>query len=159
MSRRKKTAASDDRDLIRRFREYLAQQGLKYTRPREIILLTFFRTEGHVAADELFDLVRQREEGVGFATVHRTLKLLVDAGFALEHRFGGRLRRYEPALKRDHHDHLICTSCDKIVEFEEERIEKLQEEVAARFGFEITDHNLELFGVCGDCQKAGKKRR
>ncbi len=149
------TEAPTEEDLLKRFKEYLVEEGLKYTQPRGDILLSFFETSGHVSAEELHLKVRERNSSIGFATVHRTLKLLVDAGFAEEHRFGGRHRRYEPALKKDHHDHLICEDCGHIIEFEEPRIEALQDQVAKKHGFKVTDHRLELFGTCQVKQKKG----
>ncbi len=115
--------------------------------------------EGHVSAEELFDAVRKVEPSIGFATVHRTLRLLADSGFVHEHSFGERHRRYELADRREHHDHLICTRCRRIVEFEEPRIEALQDEVAARHGFRITDHRLDLFGICVTCMAAETRPR
>lgn len=141
-------ASPTEEELVRRFRDFLADRGLKFTRPRQAILLTFFDCEGHVSAEELFQRVREQHPEIGFATVHRTLKVLVEAGFAEEHTFGGRFRRYERSLRKEHHDHLICSDCGHIIEFEEPRIEALQEEVARRFGFRIEDHRLELFGRC-----------
>lgn len=148
----KRRALPTEDELLARLREDLAARNLKYTRPREDIFLSFLATEGHVSAEELFDKVRERNPRIGFATVHRTLKLLVEAGYAEEHRFGGRQRRYEVAMRKDHHDHLICTGCRRIVEFEEPAIEDLQDDIARRFGFVITHHRHELFGLCEDCQ-------
>lgn len=145
----------DPEELVESFRHYLVERGFKFTRPRRDILVTFFACDGHVSAEEIHQRVREVNPEVGLATVHRTLKILVEGGFAEEHTFGGRHRRFERSLTREHHDHLICSSCGHIVEFEEPRIEKLQEEVAERFGFTIQDHRLELFGVCGPCRQKG----
>lgn len=138
--------------VLEDFKAKLAAAGLKYTKPREDIFLLFLGLDEHVSADDLLEKVRKVNKAVGLATVHRTLRLLVEAGYAVEHRFGGRRARYEPALGREHHDHLICTACGRIVEFEEPRIEALQKAVADTHGFSITDHRLELFGRCPACQ-------
>jgi Fur family ferric uptake transcriptional regulator len=138
----------ESEELVERFRSYLVKQGMKFTRPRRDILLTFFGCEGHVSAEELHQLVRQVNRSIGLATVHRTVKVLVEAGFAQEHTFGGKFRRYERSLRKSHHDHLICSECGKIFEFEEPRIEELQEEVARCYGFTIREHRLDLYGVC-----------
>lgn len=157
--------APETKQLVERLRRFLTERKLKFTQPRQDILLTFFACDGHVSAEEIHRRVREVNPDVGLATVHRTLKLLVEGGFAEEHTFGGNHRRYERSLTREHHDHLICSECGHIFEFEEPRIEELQEEVAARFGFTITHHRLELFGVCeaarrGEtCPHREKRRR
>ena len=95
----------------------------------------------------------QRDAHIGAATVYRTMKILSEADLASARHFDDGQTRYEPALDRHHHDHLICTSCHRIVEFENERIEALQDEVAAQHGFEVTRHKLELYGLCRDCRR------
>ena len=102
--------------------------------------------------------VRAKDPRVGYATVYRTLKLLTECGVANERRFGDGLTRYELADDRTHHDHIICIECGKITEFEEPRIEVLQEEIASRHGYELRSHKHEMYGVCPDCLKRGKRR-
>jgi Fur family ferric uptake transcriptional regulator len=85
--------------------------------------------------------------------VYRTLKLFVEAGVASEWSFRDGVSRYE--VRRPHHDHLICTGCDAIVEFENDEIEQLQEQVAKRLGFKLTAHRLELYGLCRNCRTKG----
>jgi Fur family ferric uptake transcriptional regulator len=86
------------------------------------------------------------------------MKLLTECGLVLERHFRDGEARYESA-EGHHHDHLICESCGKIVEFEEPRIESLQSEVARRLGFELSGHKMELYGRCADCQKARRGAR
>jgi len=81
------------------------------------------------------------------------MKILTDAGLASARHFEGGQTRYEGALDRHHHDHLICTSCGNIAEFENERIEELQDRVAEEHGFTVTHHKLELYGLCAACQQ------
>lgn len=126
------------------------------TGQRELIASTFFRNKGHVSAEELHGQVRKISAGIGFATVYRTIKLLSDAGLAKGRDFGDGFARYEPAIHKEHHDHLICTKCGRIVEFENDRIEELQQTVARKHGFRITDHKMELYGVCGTCRGRGQ---
>jgi Fur family ferric uptake transcriptional regulator len=97
--------------------------------------------------------VQKVNSKIGYATVYRTLKLLLDSGLAAERKFEDGQTRYEHADPEEHHDHLICLSCGDILEFEEERIEALQNEVAKKFGFEVVNHNLELYGYCEKCKK------
>jgi len=138
------------------FRQYLADQGLKFTRQRQAIASVFFGTDGHVSVTELLGIVQRTAPSVGYATVYRTMKLLADGGFAHAHRFAeaGELR-YEPSVEGDHHDHLICLQCGDIIEYEDEEIERLQEAVAARLGFEIASHRHEIYGRCvrTDCPR------
>ncbi len=89
--------------------------------------------------------------------MYRTLKLLAEAGLAQERRFEDGFTRYEHASPDAHHDHLICTRCGAIIEFENERIEALQQDVARKNRFKVQSHKLELYGLCAGCQ--GKKNR
>ena len=99
--------------------------------------------------------VRQQDSRVGYATVYRTLRLLAECELANVRHFGDGVTRYEVADEGEHHhDHLICTDCKRIVEFEDEAIEVLQDRVAERYGFALRSHKHELYGVCPDCQKA-----
>ena len=131
---------------------YMAKKGLRSTDQRKLIVDTFFDAENHVSIEELLAHVRARDPRVGYATVYRTLKLLTECGVANERRFGDGLTRYELADDASHHDHLICVDCGDIVEFEEPRIEELQEKVARKHGFEVRSHKHELYGVCPKCQ-------
>jgi Fur family ferric uptake transcriptional regulator len=88
--------------------------------------------------------------------VYRTLKLLTECGVAFERRFGDGLTRYELADEESHHDHLICVECGTIIEFEEPRIDQIEEEIAKRHGFALRSHKHEMYGVCADCQKKTK---
>jgi Fur family transcriptional regulator, ferric uptake regulator len=134
------------------FFSHLRHAGLKRTTQRELILLTFLRTEGHLSAEDLCRLVKTEDPGVGFTTVYRTLRLLSECGLAREERLGDGIRRYEHHYDHEHHDHLICTSCGELIEFFSETIEKKQDEIAAQHGFHPTHHSLRIFGICADCR-------
>jgi len=136
------------------FRTYLAEQGLKSTRQRDLIARVFFRTESHLNVDELLRQVRRLDPRISQATVYRTLKLLKASGLAEERHFGDGQARYEVADEgHEHHDHLICVRCGRIVEFVNTRIEALQDQVASEHGFKVTHHKMELYGLCPECQK------
>ena len=139
------------------FKERLKKQGFKSTAQRDDIARVFFEANRHISVEELYREVKRVNPRIGYATVYRTMKLLKENGLASESHFHDGEARYESALEARHHDHLICESCGKIDEFSERKIEDLQAEVARRFGFEITGHKLELYGICKVCQK--KKRR
>jgi Fur family ferric uptake transcriptional regulator len=131
---------------------YMVKKELRSTDQRKLIVETFFHSDNHVSIEELLAEVRASDPRVGYATVYRTLKLLTECGVANERRFGDGLTRYELADETTHHDHLICVECGDIVEFEEARIEELQEKVARKYGFELRSHKHELYGACPACQ-------
>jgi Fur family ferric uptake transcriptional regulator len=133
------------------FRNFILTKGLKSTRQREIILDEFLETGSHMSTEDLYLHLRRKHPTIGYATVHRTLKLFAECGIAEPQNFGDGQTRYEATSHKDHHDHLICLKCGKIVEFEDNRIEQLQNEVAAENGFVIKRHRLELYGTCGKC--------
>jgi Fur family transcriptional regulator, ferric uptake regulator len=139
-----------------RLNAYMVKKGLRSTAQRRLIVDTFFEGAPHMTIEDLLTEVRARDRGIGYATVYRTLKLLAECGVASERRFGDGLSRYELADEATaHHDHLICISCGTIVEFEEPRIEALQDEVAERHGFEIASHKHEMYGTCPSCRQGG----
>lgn len=145
---------ADDATLLRRLERHMADQGLKSTRQRQVILETFLEGEGHVAVDELLPRVQAHMAGIGYATVYRTLKMFVEAGVAQERRFGDGQTRYEPVRTDDHHDHLICVDCGHIFEFEDNLIEERQALVAAQHGLRLVAHRHDIFGACqvgADC--------
>ena len=135
------------------FSEHIQKAGLRHTAQRELILDIFLRTEEHLSSEDLYWLVHKEDSSVGHTTVYRTLKLLTDAGLAREVRFGDGKSYYEHHYNHEHHDHMICTECGKVVEFFSPEIESLQETVAAEYGFRLTHHSMRILGLCGICQK------
>ncbi len=131
----------------------IRQMNLKVTNQRLLILESFHEGRRHVTAQELYEKVVKRDSKIGFATVYRFLRHMADHRFVTEVRMGGLPARYELAPKK-HHDHLTCSECGVIVEFENKTIESLQEKVAHQFGFKLTHHILELYGTCPQCQAA-----
>jgi Fur family ferric uptake transcriptional regulator len=147
------SAHTIDREHFQKLLEaFMAKKGLRATKQREHIVEAFFAHPDHVSIEELLARVRERDPSIGYATVYRTLKLLAESGVANERKFGDGLTRYELADGDAHHDHLICVECKRIVEFEEPRVEELQDEIAAKHGFLIRSHKHELYGVCPECQ-------
>ena len=155
---RRKTAPNAADAARAQLASYIAQKGLKATRQRDAIVETFFSHPGHLGVDELLSLAQKRDANIGAATVYRTMKILVDAGLASARHFDDGQTRYEADLDRHHHDHLICTSCHTIIEFENEPIEELQNLVARQHGFVVTRHKLELYGLCRACQPGSSRR-
>lgn len=137
----------------RRFHKFVASKGLRATSQRELILDIFLSTRQHVTVEELYLKVKASQPAIGHTTVYRTLKLLAEAGLAREILLHDGQTRYEHLLAGEHHDHLVCTACNVIVEFENETIEALQAEIAQRHGFAIHSHKLEIYGLCAHCRR------
>lgn len=135
------------------FNDFAVSKGLRSTRQRDIILDIFLSTHQHVSVEELYLKVKSCNAGIGQATVYRTLKLFAEAGLAREILLHDGQTRYEHVVAGEHHDHLVCTKCNAIVEFENETIETLQREIAIRHGFQINSHKLEIYGLCAACKK------
>lgn len=141
--------------LLKRFREHLEAEGLKMTSQRRVIAEVFFEADKHLSLPEILELTRAKRDGIGFATVYRTMRLLADVGLAEEHKFGENQARFEPAHDGGHHDHLICLECGAIVEFEDPEIERRQERIATERGFEVVSHKHEVYVRCtpGRCRR------
>lgn len=150
----KKFIALPYTDLLAEFKNILKQNNLKFTNQREIILYTLYNNTEHLTSEELYMLIKQNypELSVGIATVYRTLILLEENGLVSSISLGVQGKKYEIANK-PHHDHIICEKCGKIVEFENDQIESLQHVIAKENGFELTDHLMQLYGICSDCQE------
>ncbi len=135
------------------FLEHIQKAGLRRTAQRDLILDIFLKTEEHLSSEDLYWLIQKEDDSIGHTTVYRTLKLLTDAGLAREVRFGDGKTYYEHHYDHEHHDHIICTECGKVVEFFSPEIETLQVEMAEKFGFKLTHHSLRILGLCENCQK------
>lgn len=140
------------------FLKHIQKQGLKRTAQRDLILDVFLRTEEHLSSEDLYRLVKHEDPSVGQTTVYRTLKLLTDAGLAREVRFGDGRAHYEHNYKHQHHDHMICSQCGKIIEFFSAELEAIQDAMAAKHRFEVTQHLLRIIGICVECRRAKKDR-
>ena len=136
--------------------EYLNKKGLKNTRQRKLILEVFLQSPTHVSPEELLSAVQQESKGVGMATIYRTMKLFTEAGISHERRFDDGVTRYEVAYNKDHHDHLICTLCGHIFEFEDEIIEEQQRLVAQKYNLQITSHKLQIYGQCQEAENCSR---
>lgn len=136
-----------------KFREFLTARKLKFTPERQAILNYVFSNHKHFEADELLIDLRLNDIRISKATIYRTLSLLVKSGLLREVIFGERHAHYEHVYGQEHHDHLVCNGCGKIIEFFEERIEKLQEEVCKKNKFKVESHKLQIQGYCEECCK------
>lgn len=134
------------------FEEHIRKRGLRRTVQRELILEVFLETDDHLSSEDLYWLVQKKDPNVGQTTVYRTLKLLTDAGLAREVRLGDGRTYYEHHFDHEHHDHMICTECGRVIEFFSPEIEALQDEMAEKFNFKPTHHSLRILGLCEKCR-------
>jgi Fur family ferric uptake transcriptional regulator len=135
------------------FRSYLKQRGLKLTPERRDLFDEIFRRHEHFEADELHFRLRRQGKKISRATVYRGLELLVDSGVVGRVRVGEEGYRYERLHAGEHHDHLICTGCGRIIEFFEPKIERLQDAICAAHGFRAVAHSHQIRGLCRECQR------
>jgi Fur family transcriptional regulator, ferric uptake regulator len=150
---REHSGRSKQEQRMELFHSRLRDRGLKSTSPRDDIARVFFGLGRHISAEELYVEVKKINPHVGYATIYRTLKLLKECELLTERHFDEDQARYEVAGEH-HHDHFICERCGQIVEFEDDAIERMQQDVAKKLGVVLTRHKLELYGLCADCRRA-----
>lgn len=139
--------------------QYLQSRGLRHTAARRTILDSVFGSHEHFTAEGLLDKMRRRGARVSRASVYRTLSLLCDGGFVESREFQRGQMMYESMLGQAHHDHLICTGCGHIIEFENDEIERLQEATAKLHRFTIEHHSLRIYGRCSKCASPAASRK
>ncbi|MEW6062025.1 MAG: Fur family transcriptional regulator [Bacteroidota bacterium] len=135
------------------FTQYLKAGNYRITPERFMILDAVMNYDGHFDADELFFQMKSSGQKVSRATVYNTLDLLQDCGLISKYRFGENHSRYEKAFGRPHHHHMICLECGDIIEFVNDRIEKIQKDVCTENNFKAQTTTLQIFGICSKCQK------
>jgi len=145
-----------DDDKKKSFREFLRARGLKFTREREAILDEVFRSKGHFDPEELHYGLKEKGGKVSRASVYRTIPLLEEAGIVEQVERTDKHAHYERTLGRGHHDHMLCISCGRVIEFYSDQLERLQDRLCRHEDFEGTSHTLEIKGYCGKCRR---KRR
>jgi len=140
-------------DVLDDFKKLLRANKLKYTKQRELILEIIYNNSGHFTPEDIYNLIKKSypEVKLGIATVYRTLTLLEESNIVSSLSFGAQGKKYEFGLGA-HHDHLVCLECGGIEEFFDETIEKLQEEIAKKFNFKMTNHIMKITGTCSACQ-------
>ena len=131
----------------------LKKAGLKNTQPRRRILeILDTANDHHMSAEDIYRELMGSGEEIGLATVYHVLTQFEEAGLVVRHHFEGGQSVFE-LDHGSHHDHLVCVKCNRVEEFCDDVIEKRQQEIAKKAGFEITDHSLNIFGICSSCQK------
>jgi len=149
----RKTRVDADRQM-ELFHSRLKDRGLKSTGQRDDIARVFFGLGQHISAERLYAEVKKINPHVGYATIYRTLRLLKECELVSERHFDDGQARYE-VVSDKHHDHFICERCGKIIEFENEGLERLQDTVARELKAVLTRHKMELYGICSDCLATG----
>jgi Fur family ferric uptake transcriptional regulator len=134
------------------FTAYIRKKGLRMTRQRETVVEAFLHSEGHLSTDELFELVRKKDERIGHATVFRTLKALTDCGLARETDLADGRTRFEHQYKHPQHHHIICVECNRAIEFFSPDLERVYERVVAEYDFEPVRYRFQVLGVCNECR-------
>ena len=144
---------SQDRttEALEKFERFLQQRDLRLTEARAAIVEAALARRGHYPIEELIADLKARGIRGSKATVYRTLPLLAEAGILQPAIIAGESKSYETTYGQQHHDHLICARCGKVVEFGFEAFEILQREVAGRYGFRLETHHHELVGTCPEC--------
>jgi len=139
--------------LLEDFKNLLKKNNLKFTIQREVILETLYNSDEHLTPEALHQLIQKKQPDLttGIATVYRTLALLEESNVVTSLSFGAQGKKYELGAK-EHHDHLICTECGQITEFVDEKIEKRQHDITDELGFKMSDHSMQIYGICKNCQ-------
>ncbi len=148
-------ASGEGAALLDRFRHYLRDHRQPVTRQRDRVAEAVLTSDEHLSAEQIRRRLREAGEAVGLATIYRTLDLLVESGLVRAHDFGQGYRRFEPMPAQAHHDHLICLRCGKVEEFAHDRLERMLPIIADEYGFQPERHRVEIYGVCGPCQRKG----
>ncbi len=147
-------AAGRTADALERFERFLEKRALRLTEARAAIVEAALARKGHYPIEDLIEDLKARGIRGSKATVYRTLPLLAAAGILRPAIVAGDTKSYETTFGEEHHDHLICGRCGKVVEFGFEAFEILQREVAGRYGFRLESHHHELIGTCPECMAA-----
>ena len=136
--------------------QFLESKSLRLTSQRQAIVDSVFDTEEHFTAEQLLEWSRSRDRSVSRATVYRTLPLLTESGLVREMDFGKDYKFYDPNYAaHPNHNHIICQDCEKIVEFESDKIAKLEDEITHRLGFSVTTQRLQITATCEELKKLG----
>jgi len=143
------------RRALESLRTVLKARALKMSKVRESIARAALEYEGHFSVEQLVHTLHASGvRDAHMATVYRAVPLMIEAGLIQRALVSdGDSQHYEAAFEREHHDHLVCTSCGRVVEYQSETLETLQREIAERYGFELRDHVNELRGRCRDCRR------
>ncbi len=146
-----------------RFKTLLKEKGLKVTMQRiEILEALEDRPDEHLTAEEIYELVKEKNPDIGLATVYRTIQLLAELNLIDKLNLGDGFVRYEIGRQSDdgrihHHHHLVCLNCGNVLTFQGDLLEALEHRIQETMGFEVVDHEVKLLGYCNDCKEERTK--
>ncbi|TDX48951.1 Fur family transcriptional regulator [Orenia marismortui] len=138
---------------LKNLKSILAANNYKLTSQRKLILDILLNNEGeHLSAEEVYNIVKKEDPGIGLATVYRTLELFCELGITQQLNFDDNCRRYELDTGEDHHHHLVCSKCGKVTEFNDKILEEFEKDLQIKHKFKVTDHRIKFYGYCEECQ-------
>lgn len=143
---------------VKLFRAYLAQRGLRFTAQRRDVLAEVLAGGGHFGAEELYASLRVTGRSVSLATVYRTLGLLCECGLVRQAPRWEDRERYESVHGQQHHDHMLCVECGRVIEFCDDELEALQSRICRRHGFVPIEHRMGIRGLCGPCRARARTK-
>lgn len=142
----------------KKFKEYLAENGLKFTPERKTVLRTVFSSHTHFDIETLYERLHNKGENISRATIYRTLPLLVESGLVRETLRCQDKVSYEHIFGHEHHDHMICIKCGKVIEFKDNRIKKLRNSISSKNNFQPEEHRFGIRGYCEKCRRKEKSK-
>lgn len=145
------------KSTVTRLDDHIKGSGLRISSRRNVLLSIMEREKRHFTVDELYDITKKTNAGIGIATIYRTVRLFCEAGIVREIHLADNVTRYEVINDNSHHDHLICVKCGTFIEISSRIIENEQLKIARNNGFELKDHSLVLYGVCKKCSGKSTK--
>lgn len=151
------TDPSHDQELAI-FQEFLKSRGLKLTSQRNVLARKVFGTHKHFSAEELLEELRREKRPISKATVYRTLALLEESNLinSIDFQRGYKFYEHTHIIGHEHHEHIVCVECFKVVEFTDPDLETFHDRIARRLGFRVLSHTYKIFGVCATCAARGK---
>ncbi len=146
-------------ELLESYKNILSSNNYKLTEQREYILKVLINNRHeHLSADELYEQVKKINPDIGLATIYRNLELFCRLGITHQLDFNNEYKCYELRVKGEHHHHLICVNCGKIIEFNDKVIEDFEREIEENYKFKIIDHRIKFYGICEECSKKNSKK-